>query len=681
MKHASRAIALSVVIACTLGTMAVGVAAKSPCASGDWSGDPQYRYWCYSDIVPLIATEQLEGARLPFLDACAPSTHNCDEYPVLSMYVMRAAAWVANLAPGDGPRYAPFFYVNAAILAAAAVAVAICLWALIGRRALWFALSPTLLLTGTVNWDLVAVALATGALVAYAARREEWSGVAIGLGAATKFYPAFLVVPLFVQGLRDRQPDRSVRVLWWSVGAWLAVNIPFAIAAPRGWIEFFRFNSERAADFDSLWYIAADLWPRAALPIRVVNVASIALFAVGVAICWWAKARVPGRLQPWTLAFPLVVVFLLVNKVYSPQYGLWLRAAVRALRAELPRLRAVPGGRCGGLPHQVPLLRRLRRAAVGLARVVVPDRAPRADRGARARARRLDPQHRPAAAPAGAPDRGRRGAGHGDGAGGRAGVTSPRLRDGVRDALVVFVIVRVLLFAISSFSVELLPLPPNQPTSVPGWPAPVPTWSWTAPFTATERQDALWFLRIATDGYRTDDNSAAFFPLYPLAIRAVALLPGVGPLGAALLVSNAALFGALVVLHALTRLELGDAHARRSLLLVALFPTACFLLAPYTESLFLLLSLLAFWYARRDRWALAALAGAGAALTRSVGLVLILALWVEAVRQWRREDRAPIPRFAAAAAVARRPAPVLRVVGGRARRRLRTARRATELAP
>jgi uncharacterized membrane protein len=115
-----------------------------------------------------------------------------------------------------------------------------------------------------------------------------------------------------------------VRVLWWSVGAWLAVNIPFAIPAPRGWIEFFRFNSERAADFDSLWYIAADLWPRAALPIRVVNVASIALFAVGVAICWWAKARVPGRLQPWTLAFPLVVVFLLVNKVYSPQYGLWL---------------------------------------------------------------------------------------------------------------------------------------------------------------------------------------------------------------------------------------------------------------------------------------------------------------------------------------------------------------------
>jgi len=324
VKHASRAIALSVVIACTVGTMAFGVAAKAPCANGDWAGDPQYRYWCYTDIVPLIATEQLEGGRLPFLDACVASDHNCDEYPVLSMYVMRAAAWAANLAPGEGPRYAAFYFVNAAILAAAAVAIAASLWALVGRRALWFALAPTLLLTGTVNWDLVAVALATAAFVAFAARREEWSGVAIGLGAATKFYPSFLMIPLFAQGLHDRQPDRSVRVLWWSVGAWLAVNLPFIIAAPRGWIEFFRFNSERAADFDSLWYIAADLWPRATLPIRVVNVASMLLFVAGVALCWWLKARVPGRLQPWTLAFPFLVVFLLVNKVYSPQYGLWL---------------------------------------------------------------------------------------------------------------------------------------------------------------------------------------------------------------------------------------------------------------------------------------------------------------------------------------------------------------------
>lgn len=324
MKHASRAISLGLVLASVLGTMSLGVAAKMPCASGNWSDNRQYRLLCYSDIVPLISTEQLEGGRLPFLDACARTENNCDEYPVVTMYIMRAAAWVASLAPGDGPHYAPFFLVNVAVLFAAALAIAASLWALVGRRALWFALAPTLLLAGTVNWDLVAVALATGALVAFAARREEWAGVSLGIGAATKFYPSFVVLPLFLQGLRERQPDRSVRVLWWSVGAWLVVNLPFAISAPQGWIEFFRFNGARPADFDSLWFIAADHWSRASFEIRTVNVASAALSVGGVALCWWLKARRPERFQPWTLAFPIVVMFLLTNKVYSPQYGLWL---------------------------------------------------------------------------------------------------------------------------------------------------------------------------------------------------------------------------------------------------------------------------------------------------------------------------------------------------------------------
>ncbi|MEX2421977.1 MAG: glycosyltransferase 87 family protein, partial [Actinomycetota bacterium] len=157
-----------------------------------------------------------------------------------------------------------------------------------------------------------------------AAKREEWSGVSLGLGAAAKLYPALLVLPLFLQGLRDRQPDRSVRILWWSFGTWLAVNLPFAIVAPQGWIEFYRFNGERPADFDSLWYIAADRWSFAAFEIRTINIASAALFVGGLALVWWIKARLRPGFPPWTLGFPILVVFLLTNKVYSPQYGLWL---------------------------------------------------------------------------------------------------------------------------------------------------------------------------------------------------------------------------------------------------------------------------------------------------------------------------------------------------------------------
>lgn len=233
-----------------------------------------------------------------------------------------------------------------------------------------------------------------------------------------------------------------------------------------------------------------------------------------------------------------------------------------------------------------------------------------------------------------------------------------RLRDGVRDALVVFLAARILLFGLSAAEGGLLlPLPPGQPTTDSGYPAPNLEPGWHMLVTATERQDALWFLRLATEGYRHDDTSAAFFPLYPTTVRAVSWLPGVGPLGAALLVSNAAFLLALVLLHGLTRLELRDdrERARRALWVLALFPTAFFLLAPYAESLFLLLSLAAFWCARRDRWGWAAAAAIGAGLTRSVGALLIVGLGVEALRQWRREGRRPLPRLAASAAAAAGP--------------------------
>ena len=230
--------------------------------------------------------------------------------------------------------------------------------------------------------------------------------------------------------------------------------------------------------------------------------------------------------------------------------------------------------------------------------------------------------------------------------------TTPRVRDGWREALWAFLGAHLLLAAISLIGGGLLPLPPGQPPTDAGFPAPDLTPGWHMLVTALQRQDAQWFLRIATTGYAAGDHSAAFFPLYPVSVRFVDLVPGVGPLGAGLLVANAAAFGALLLLHALTRLELDDRAARRAVLFTAFFPTAFFLYAPYTESTFLLASIATFWFARRDRWAWAAVAGAAAAATRSVGIVLVLALWVEAIAQWRRHDRPLLPRLAAAAAVA-----------------------------
>ncbi len=224
------------------------------------------------------------------------------------------------------------------------------------------------------------------------------------------------------------------------------------------------------------------------------------------------------------------------------------------------------------------------------------------------------------------------------------------LRDGILHCLKVFAAVRAGLFVLGLISVELFT--PLKPVSVTGWPAhPLPDPGWQNLFTSFERFDALWFLRIAADGYRSTDGSAAFFPLYPMAIKAVSWMIGGHTFAASLIVSNASFFGALCVLYFLTASEMSAEAARRTVVYLALFPTSFFFFAPYSESLFLLLAVTALWAARRDRWVIAAVVGALAALTRNVGLILAPALAVEAIHQ-RLERRGPLlPRLAASAFV------------------------------
>src|SRR3954463_10954016 len=128
------------------------------------------------------------------------------------------------------------------------------------------------------------------------------------------------------------------------------------------------------------------------------------------------------------------------------------------------------------------------------------------------------------------------------------------------------------------------------------------------------RWDSVWYLTIADSGYGGSTARAAFFPLYPALVRAVGTLFGgshAALLVAAFLISLAAFVAALALLYRLTERELGRRPARPTLLLLAVFPAAVYFGAPYSESLFLLLAVGAFYAARTDRWASA---GGGAAL-------------------------------------------------------------------
>jgi Mannosyltransferase (PIG-V) len=153
------------------------------------------------------------------------------------------------------------------------------------------------------------------------------------------------------------------------------------------------------------------------------------------------------------------------------------------------------------------------------------------------------------------------------------------------------------------------------------------------------RWDSAWYLDIAHSGY--GGPSSAFFPLYPVLVRGFAVVSAPGALlVSSYVVSLAALVGALYLLHRLVALELRSTEvARDTVLMLALFPGALWLGAPYSESLFLLLSVGAFYAARTDRWAWAGGCAALASATRSAGIVLLVPLvllwWGSAERRWR----------------------------------------------
>lgn len=144
--------------------------------------------------------------------------------------------------------------------------------------------------------------------------------------------------------------------------------------------------------------------------------------------------------------------------------------------------------------------------------------------------------------------------------------------------------------------------------------------------------DAGWYLTIAQEGYSWvahGESSVAFFPLFPLIVRAAGWLAGDRYLAVGLLLSAAFQLGAMFYLYLLVREEFDEAVAGRAVWFAAIFPMAFFFSSLYTESLFLLTSVASFYYARRQRWALAGAWGLLAALTRAAGVLLFLPLLYE----------------------------------------------------
>jgi uncharacterized membrane protein len=348
---------LRVVLLFAVAVLALGWLGKAPCLQQyrtddgglalDWRGGRQYVAMCYSDTVPLYRTEGLGTGALPYRDPSVPDSATAGEpvrytaLPVLAGFFLWSTArladgwsWLAERTPL--PAALPevvHFDVTAGWLALAWLVAVRTVRALRPARpwdAALVALSPLAAVHVFTAVDAVAVACATGALLALARGRAVLAGALLGVGGAFAPFPLVLLLPVVVVAARRRDPLPAARTVAAAVLAWAAVNLPVALAFPAGWGEYFRQALARPADVDTLYRVLATATGRPGLagdvggPPVVLNAVSIALFVlccVGVALLARRAPR-PPRLA--SLAFLVVAAFLLTGKAWTPQSSLWL---------------------------------------------------------------------------------------------------------------------------------------------------------------------------------------------------------------------------------------------------------------------------------------------------------------------------------------------------------------------
>lgn len=277
----------------------------------------QYRAGCYSDITALWSPRGFDTAAVPYFDADL-------EYPVLTGGFIHVSRLLLGALPIE-TSWQNFLGLSAVLLFGcflALVAAHVRLAADAGRGwdALMIAASPLVVASGLINWDLLPVALTSLALLAWARRRPWLAGVLIGLGTAAKLYPVLLLGALLVLCLRAGRLRPALQACAGAVLAWLVVNLPVLAGTPTGWLHFWTFNAERAADLGSLWYVLAHLgWP-----VPNLSAVMLACMVLGGLVVVGLAMVAPRRPRVAQVAFLLVWVFCLFSSVYSPQYMLWL---------------------------------------------------------------------------------------------------------------------------------------------------------------------------------------------------------------------------------------------------------------------------------------------------------------------------------------------------------------------
>ena len=263
----------------------------------------------YSDIVWLYLRDDTAGHRRPYLDYAL-------EYPPLIgglIYLL-----------GFAPDLRAYFRLSYAVMAAGALATIAALRRLPGVNSWYFAAAPALFLYAGLNWDLPAIALTALALLAYSRGHDRWGTLALVGAIWCKLFPLAFVPAILVERLRARRLRAVLEIGGLLALGSAAINLPLARANYEHWRYFYTFNRDRAHTA-GIWV----LLPQLTVP-EVNRLILLALLIAGAGyVTMGFFSRRPVLLP---LGAVLLLLWLALNKVYSPQYALWVFLGLALLR-------------------------------------------------------------------------------------------------------------------------------------------------------------------------------------------------------------------------------------------------------------------------------------------------------------------------------------------------------------
>lgn len=265
-----------------------------------------FLHYSYSDVVALYGARRLFLHQIPYFQ-------NVIEYPVgIGIYMALMAYF---------PGFWGYFVASDIGLLVAFIFTLYPLYQARGAKpALWLSMSPLLAVYGVLNWDLLGIMCWAWALFTFERGRYQWSGVWIGLGIAVKFFP-IVMVPYFGLWLwlyHKKHLKEFFVALGLAVGV---LNLPFAVFAESGWSNFFTYNGHRGPDPGLYQW----LWQTGVLRHDMLNLVSAGLTLGGGLILLLLMLKY--RWNPIGVAAAALAWWFLCNKVYSPQYMLWVYTA------------------------------------------------------------------------------------------------------------------------------------------------------------------------------------------------------------------------------------------------------------------------------------------------------------------------------------------------------------------